>query len=66
MLLLWQAFLDFSSWVRGLSDSHQEVLKLSVSLSLPLDYGPSEGKDHVSIVLVLSTLTGKGGVLNVC
>ena len=66
MLLLWQAFLDFTSWVRGPSDSHRGVLKLSVSLSLPLDCGPPEGKDHVSIVPVLSTLTGKGGVLDVC
>lgn len=65
-MLLWQAFLDFPSWVRGPSDSHLGVLKLSVSLSLPLDCGPPEGKDHVSIVPVLSTLTGKGGVFDIC
>ena len=60
MLFLQQAFLDFNSWVRGPPDSHHRVLKLSVSLSLPLDCGPPEGKDHVLIVPVLSTVTGKG------
>ena len=65
MLVLWQAFLDFPSWVRGPSDSHQGVLRLSVSVS-PSRLWASWGQGPCFYSPGLSTLTGKGGVLHIC